>query len=259
MEDNSPAPRRGGVFGSVLLCLVYWLILAPLRAPFQGAAGSVVDSVLMAAIGTAALLLFVKRFQKGKWTHVIHFRNFGVGLRAGSGLLLLTLLLALQLATGAKGAEITPQVLFATVFLCKFMTGFWEEMVFRAYLMEGYYSALSPEERTWKKRLYYALLSALIFGAVHMIGSGDPLFSMVFAGTLGFIFASAYLHSHNVLVCMLVHFVYDVFAHIPKYVTEWDEANWLLRWNAQIRLALMGVGVVMALVYIIKEPADKTK
>ena len=96
MEDNSPAPRRGGVFGSVLLCLVYWLILAPLRAPFQGAVGSVVDSVLMAAIGTAALLLFVKRFQKGKWTHV----------------------------------------------------------------------------------------------------------------------------------------VYDVFAHIPKYVTEWDEANWLLRWNA---------------------------
>ena len=125
--------------------------------------------------------------------------------------------------------------------------------------MEGYYSALTPEERTWKKRLYYALLSACIFGALHMIGNSTPLSILVFTGGFGFIMASAYLHSHNILACMLLHFSYDFFAHIPKYVTQWDEANWLARWDAPIRQTLLGIGVLIALVYIIKKPVDETK
>lgn len=256
MENNSSAPPKGGVFGSILLFLVYALIAIPLRFPFRGtAAFFVVDSILRAGIGTIALYLFVKRFRKGKWTNVIHFRNFGAGLCAGSGILLMTLSLMFKIAAGAKSVEITPQMLLAHVFLQQLTTGFWEEMVFRAYLMEGYYSAFSPDERTWKDRLYYAFLSAFIFGVIHVIEASEPLFAWVFTGAIGFIFASAYLHSHNILACMLLHFVYDIFVNLESYVTEWDAANQLAKWSSLIFLPLLGVGVVIAVVYIIKKPA----
>lgn len=259
MENKNPAPPKGGVFGSILLFLVYMLIAIPLRFPFQGAAFYFVDSILRAGMGTAALYLFIKCFQKGKWTHVIHFRNFKAGLCAGSGIVLMTLSLMFKIAAGTKSVEVTPQLFFARIILQQLTTGFWEEMVFRAYLMEGYYSGLSLEERTWKKRLYYAFLSAFIFGAVHLIGSSSPLFSLIFTGAFGFMMAAAYLHSHNILVCMLLHFIYDILANFESCVTEWDVANQLAGWSSLIFRPLLGVGVLIAVVYIIKEPASETK
>lgn len=218
-----------------------------------------VDGIVRIAFGAAALALFVKHFQKGKWTGVIHFRNFKAGLSAGLGSPLLILFLMLQLATGAKSVEISAQMIFAEIILYEIATGFWEEMVFRAYLMEGYYSGLSAEERTWKKRLCYSLLSALIFGAGHMIGGAESLITPVFAAGFGFICASAYLYSHNILVCMLLHFLHDVFAHLQKYVAEWDEANWLVLWYEPIFFTLFGVGLLIAVVYLIKEPVDERR
>ena len=188
---------------------------------------------------------------------MFHLRNFSAGLAVGIGILLLTLFLALQLATGARSVEISAQILFGEIIFQQITTSFFEEMVFRAYLMEGYYSGLSAEERTRGQRLYYSILSALIFGATHII-VGSP-FLFVFAVVAGFIFASVYLYSHNILACMLLHFVYDAFAHCPKYVNEWDEANWLVLWDDPIFIILLGVGFLIAVVYLIKEPVDERK
>lgn len=256
MEDGRPAPGRGGVFGGILISLAFLFATLIFRAPFRGMASLVVDGILRIAFGTATLLLFVKRFQKGKWTDVIHVRNFKAGLPAAIGIVLLTLFLALQIATGAKSMEIPSQIFFGEIFLQQITTGYFEEMLFRAYLMEGYYSGLSAEERTWKQRLYYSFLSALIFGAVHLSGAGSPI-TPVFAAVGGFIYASAYLYSHNILACMLLHFVYDAFAHCPKYVNEWDEANWLVLWADPIYMTLLGVGLLIAVVYLMKEPVDE--
>lgn len=255
MEDNRPAPSRGGVFGSIWIFLAYLFTTIFLRAPFRGAAAFVVDSILRIVFGTAALLLFVKRFQKGKWTNVIHFRNFKAGLSAASGIVLLMLFSILQIAAVVRSVEISAQMVFADIFLLQITTGFWEEMVFRAYLMEGYYSGLSAEERTWKQRLYYSVLSALIFGALHI--PGGSLFLLVFCMGFGFICASAYLYSHNILVCMLLHFVYDVFANLKRYAVEWDETSLLFLWNNPIFLILTGIGCLIAAAYLIKEPVDE--
>ena len=257
MEDRRPTPARGGVFGSLLIYLVYGFTSFIVRAPFREAAASIfVDGILRIVFGTAALLLFVKRFQKGKWTNVIHFGNFKAGLFAGVGCLLFTLFLILQMATGARSLEIPPQLLFAEILFHSLATGFIEEMVFRAYLMEGYYSGLSEEEWTWKNRLYYSVLSALIFGAGHMIGTSSPI-TPVFATAFGFALASAYLYSHNILVCMLLHFLQSVFAHCRKYAAEWEESNRLVLWDRPIILALCGAAILIGMVYVMKEPVDE--
>lgn len=257
MEDNRPAPRRGGVFDCILIFLAYLFGTFVLRMAFRGAALLVIDCVLRIVIGTAALLLFIKRFQKGKWTNVIHFRNFKAGLSAASGIVLLMLFAILQIAAVARSVEISAQMVFADIFLLQITTGYWEEMVFRAYLMEGYYSGLSAEERTWKQRLYYSVLSALIFGALHM--PGGSLFLVVFCMGFGFICASAYLYSHNILVCMLLHFVYDIFANLKGYAVEWDETSLLFLWNNPIFLILTGAGCFIAVIYLRKEPVDERK
>lgn len=258
MEDSRPAPSRGGVFDSILIDVAFTFALFVFRAPFHDAAFYFADGILRIAFGTVALFLFVKRFQKGKWTNVIHLRNFSAGLAAGIGILLLTLFFALVLATGARSVEISAQILFGEIIFQQITTGFFEEMLFRTYLMEGYYSGLSAEERTRGQRLYYSILSALIFGAVHLSGAGSPI-TPVFAAVGGFIYASAYLYSHNILACMLLHFVYDAFAHCPKYVNEWDEANWLVLWADPIFIILLGVGLLIAVIYLIKEPVDERK
>lgn len=257
MEDNRPAPGRGGVFDSILIDVAFTFAVFALAAPVHGLAFYFVDGILRIAFGTATLFLFVKRFQKEKWTNVIHFRNFKAGLSAAAGIVLLMLFLVLLIATGARSIEIPAQIIFGEIFLQQITTGFFEEMLFRAYLMEGYYSGLSAEERTWGQRLYYSFLSALIFGAVHI--NGGSLFLVVFSMGFGFICASAYLYSHNILVCMLLHFVYDVFAHCPKYVAEWDETNLLFLWYDPIFLILTGVGCLIAVVYLIKEPVDERR
>lgn len=257
MEDSRPELRRGGVFDSILIFLAYLFTTIFLRAPFRGVTSLVVDCILRIVFGTAALLLFVKRFQKGKWSNVIHFRNFKAGLPAATGILLLTLFTILQIAAGAKSVEISAQIIFADIFLLQITTGYWEEMVFRAYLMEGYYSGLSAEERTWKQRLYYSVVSALIFGALHI--PGGSLLLVVFCMGFGFICASVYLYSHNILVCMLLHFVYDVFANLRGYAVEWDETSLLFLWNDPIFLILTGVGCLIAVVYLIKEPVDEKR
>lgn len=258
MENNKPAPARGGVFDCILINLAFTFAVFVFKAPFHGAAIYFADGILRIVFGTVTLFLFVRRFQKGKWINVIHFRNFKAGLSASAGIILLILFYVLQLATGAKSMEIPAQMIFGEIIFQQVTTGFFEEMLFRAYLMEGYYSGLSAEERTWGQRLYYSTLSALIFGAVHISGAGSPI-TPIFAAAFGFICASAYLYSHNILVCMLLHFVYDVFAHCPKYVAEWDEANPLVLWNWPIFFTLLGVGCLIAAIYLIKEPVDERK
>ena len=255
MEDSKSAPGRGGVFDSILIDVAFTFAVFALAAPVHGLAFYFVDGILRIAFGTATLFLFVKRFQKGKWTNVIHFRNFKAGLPAATGIVLLILFYVLLFATGAKSMEIPAQIIFGEIILQQITTGYFEEMLFRAYLMEGYYSGLSAEERTWGQRLYYSILSAFIFGAVH-INKGS-LFLVVFCMVFGFICASAYLYSHNILVCMLLHFVYDVFAHCPKYVAEWNEANPLVLWADPIFIILLGVGCFIAVVYLRKEPVDE--
>ena len=57
-----------------------------------------------------------------------------------------------------------------------------------------------------------------------------------------------YLYSHNLLSCMLLHFIYDVSAHLVS-----SDSVWYCLTTA----ALIAFAFVIAFLYVIKEPIDE--
>ena len=106
------------------------------------------------------------------------------------------------------------QLLFAELVCQQVTTGFFEVSADRALLMEGYYQ---HGERSGKRRLLYSLISAVMFGAMHLLAGFT---TAAFAALFGFAMAAVYLHSHNILVPMLLHFLQDLIAHTMGYETE---------------------------------------
>ncbi|MCI8410557.1 MAG: CPBP family intramembrane metalloprotease [Lachnospiraceae bacterium] len=117
---------------------------------------------------------------------------------------------------------------FSCLFLQQITTGFWEELTFRAFLIEGYWKR---KNQNWNWRLFYATLSFIIFGMIHAIeytdNIGDAIDVFISTGVMGFTFAAIYLYSHNILVPMLLHFVYDIFANMQSFIKEWNIDNTL--------------------------------
>ena len=253
-RTDSLSPPRSGVPYCIIFFLLFWWMSAIFLQHASGTSFLVRDCALRALFGAAELYLFVKDFKKGSWSNVLHFRHFKEGMLPGAGLFLVMLFELLVLAaalvggTFNVGAGITAQYLFLDQFLKPVTTGFWEEMTFRGFLLEGYFSS---ENRTWKTRLGYAVLSFVLFGLPHaMEYSSVPLalFRFLITGATGFVFAAMYLYSHNLLCCMLLHFIYGVFAAAVSVNSVWYVLTLVI---------LIALAFLIATVFIFKEPVNE--
>lgn len=210
-----------------LLVIVFYIaftMLSTLASPFFSETHwFIVNSVLRAGFGTAALLAFMRTFGKSRLTDVINAKNIKPALFASAGIILFTVYMVVYVLGSARSFVSAEFGLwFSCLFLQQITTGFFEEMVFRGLLLEGYFT---HGKRSWVRRLCYALLSLAVFGLVHTVDAtsiGYAVNRFMLTGALGFAFAAIYLHSHNILVPMLLHFVYDVFASAARFVGEWN-------------------------------------
>ena len=179
-----------------------------------------IDSLVRIGFGVLSVWLLVKYFDKGSWRNVIHVKNLDAALLAGGGMILLILMETIILFTKTPASywqelrSVPWQLLFAELVCQQVTTGFFEEAADRALLLEGYYQ---HGERTGKRRLAYGLLSAVLFGAMHLLAGPT---TAAFAVLFGFAMAAIYLHSHNILVPMLLHFLQDLVAHTMGHETE---------------------------------------
>lgn len=224
-----------------------------LQPYFSGTQWCFINSIMRLLLGIFELWIFIKIYSKKKWTNVINLRYFKEGLAAGAGIVILIVFFIVYFAVGVKVfIRTTFPVVFSDLFLLQITTGFYEELTFRAFPIEGYFFR---ENKTWITRLAYASFCFVIFGLLHIIGCDTLLhavYRFMITGAVGFIFASVYLHSHNILVPMILHFVYDIFANGIKFVAEWNESAFLTVMKNYIFYALMAISFIIALIYLIR-------
>lgn len=251
------AKREIGIFLCVMFYILFLFIARTVKNYYNldGAGWYVFSSIQRLLFGLIVLFVFVKIFKKEKWTNVINFQNFKKGLVAGSSVFLMILLYIAYFAVGAKSfINTTVPIVISCLFLQQITTGFWEELIFRAFVVEGYFSS---EKKTWKNRLIYALISFIIFGLVHAVECDSfsfALYRFITTGIWGFIFASIYLYSHNILVPMLLHFIYDIFANGVSFVDEWNKSQLFILLDNYGYFFVLGLMFIISIIYVVKKP-----
>lgn len=250
--------KESGIIFCVIFSIIFKMIAQNLTPYFDGALWYIVSSIQRLLFGIIELLIFIKVYKKS-WTDVIHFRNFKNGLIASSVMFLIILFdIVTYLVIGAKSwLNTTVPIVFSCLFFQQITTGFWEELNFRAYVIEGYYTS---KYKTKKTRFIYAFLSFAIFGILHAIecdSLSSALYSFITTGIWGFAFASIYLYSHNILVVMFMHFITNIFSNATNFVAEWDVSTAFIILNDYIYFVLLGAMFLTAVIFLCKEPKEQ--
>lgn len=244
----------------IILCILFYIcfmaITYAVKPYLDGADWYFFSSLQRLLFGLVELAIFIKIFHKEKWTDVINFRHFKDGIRVGSGVILYTILLTIVTAIGIGSlVNTTFAILFSCLICQQITTGFWEELTFRAFVLEGYFN---KTKKSWWCRLAYASMSFIFFGLVHAIecdNFGDAIDVFIMTGTLGFVFAAIYLYSHNILVPMLLHFIYDIPANFQQFIDVWNEESQLFHvLNNYVLTAVFLLLPIAALAFVIKKP-----
>ena len=242
-----------GIVYSIVLISLFILIDNILSSYFDGAQWYIVTCIERFIFGIMALFIFIGLYSKGKWTNVINFNNFKNGLVAGSGLLLFIVFYIIYLIIGINGfINTTLRIVFSCLFFVQISTAFMEEIICRAFLLEGYFN---KNNDTWKIRLIYALLSFAFFGLAHAISCDNLSFAIerfFMTGIMGFVYATIYLCSHNILVPILFHFIYDIFANTTIFVSEWSESKLFITLDNYFYLTFTCIMFIVSFIFLIK-------
>jgi membrane protease YdiL (CAAX protease family) len=206
------------IFGIVLAFIfsgLFIVITIPLRNIITSSTlWRLISSIQRILFGIGELILYIKLFDKGHLRNVINFNNYKKALLAGIPLLLLTLFFTFYIIFGCEGFSKLNFWFIAFLILQQLATGFWEELTFRGYFMQGIIDKYGD-------KLVYRLLTCLIIGcifgllhAVESISWYDALNRFVKTGIMGVSFASIFLYSKNLLIPMILHAIYDIPANI---------------------------------------------
>ena len=261
--DNENKIVQGGK--GVILCLLFYISFYAIARGIQKlllleeAEWFIFSAAQRLAFGIFEMWLFVRIYNRNSWRDVLNTRGMKSAFAAGWAILLTIAAKSVTIVLGAGGYRKTaPLIVISHLFLQQITTGLWEELTFRGFVCEGY---RMNGEHTRKKRIIYAFISFAVFGMIHAVdvlaAGGDMGYAasrFLETGVIGLAFAAIYLHSGNLLVPVLLHFVYDIPANIPRYVTEWKE-NVFLSFMYDWALPAMNVLIaIAAVVYLLKEP-----
>jgi len=210
-----------GIWLAILFYILFSMVTSIYRYRVDGTVWFLVNSLQRLLFGLIELMLFMKCFQKKDWKEVLNFKGYKKGLLAGSGIILFIIYFVILYITGVSGiVGLTFPLAFSQLFCQQITTGFFEEITYRGFILEGYFY---HEKQKVSTRLIYTLVSFLLFGSGHLMNCtswSDGVFRMVTTGIIGMSFTAIYLYSHNLLIAMILHFIFDIPANLIIY------ANW---------------------------------
>ena len=183
--------------------------------------GVVTDSFIRIMFGISALILMKKNYQD-------RFREqFTVKIPKSTWLFSIPFFvyLGLQFLYLPIAESLTIAYISAFVLSCaqQLATGFFEETASKGLVMSG---MLLKWKRTVRGRICIVFISGMLFGTLHILNvlfNGDIvacLWQSLYSSAFGVFLASIYLHSNNIVLCMMFHAIWDIFVRIPGNFCE---------------------------------------
>jgi membrane protease YdiL (CAAX protease family) len=240
-----------GIALGIIFEVIFLLIAVPLRGIITNTiVWKLINSFQRILFGVAELIIFIKLFDKGHIRNVINFHNFKKALFAGIPLILYTLYIILYIVFGYEGFSGLNFWLVVCLILQQLATGFWEELTFRGYFMQGFIDK-------YEDKLSYNALSCLFvginFGLLHAVESTSwhlALYRFITTGILGIAFASIFLYSKNLLAPMILHAIYDIPANILSYADNYKKNPFSTFLNSNFN-AMYGIILLIAIIFIV--------
>ncbi|MBP3271036.1 MAG: CPBP family intramembrane metalloprotease [Ruminococcus sp.] len=227
--------RLSGLTAAVLTGIAFFGISLVVVRFMNGTPWFLFSSAMRLIFGCLVLFL-VKKLYGRSAKDVLSFRNKKESFIAAFGFLLYFVYFVAAFFIGAEAIKWPSADLFISrVILQQLTTGFFEEMLHRVLVCEG--CRYTKGGFWWK--LAYALINAVLFGTVHIL-TGWSTDVFLHTGMIGFAFAVIYLQSGNILLPMILHFVYDIFANMSGYVV-WRDTDFCnaLYWGLDIAYVVM--------------------
>ncbi len=203
--------------------------------------------------GIAAAVIFSLLFGKERLRETLGTKGIGKGLLSAVPLMLFSAMCLAVFFIGLK--RFTADNIWGfvgDVFLITLMTSFFEEMVFRGLMIEGYFHIRHQNRITG---IAFALFSAVIFVVCHTSYYGSPS-DLLNLFALGFSLAVVFMCSRNILLCTMLHYLYDIAVCLIKY-GENENSSLRLWIYLSLDLIYLLMAVVAIIIILCKKP-DKT-
>ena len=239
--------RLCGIAAGLIVEIVFVSISLIVALNFlKGTPWYIFSSALRLVFGLAVLYLLKKLYGKDA-KEVFGFHHPKAAFAASAGFLLFFVYTAASFCVGAKAVTgLTAGLLISRVILQQLTTGFFEEILNRELMCEGYRYTKGGTA----VKLGFAAFSAVIFGLIHILTSWD-LERFIQTGIIGFAFAVVYLQTGNILLPMILHFVYDIIINIGSY-TEWKDTE-IFSAMLSFRTAAYAVMFVISLMVLFRK------
>ena len=202
----------------------------------EGVTWFLISSFLRLVFGIAILFTASKLYGR-KPSDILSFKGSGKALVYGAGLTLFFLYVVIQVIAGfGVIVGLTTGIFISRVILQQVTTGFFEEINYRFLMLEG----LKHTKNNIWLRLAYIFATSVLFGLSHCIPSWDT-YKFLMTSAMGIGFAVMLVLSDNIVIPMLIHFLYDFAVHISSFI----------EWNLNPVFVFMGTAFEVALIIMV--------
>ena len=243
--------RYIGIFLALILGVLFVGISLIVLNYLSGTPWYLFSSILRLLFG-AGILFIVNKVYGKTVKQVLGFHNNKVALVSGIGFIVYFLYYVFVFAAGYEAIVNLPiGILITKIILQQITTGFYEELNYRLLILEGY----SYGKRTIGRKIGYAFVSFVIFGLLHVVTGWDT-YAFLQTGIIGFAFAVIYLNSGNIIIPMLLHFIYDIFANLAGGYIEWNNSSLFISVNSIFEIVLV-VMFILSFALLFKKEIER--
>lgn len=240
--------RWTGIILSVVITAVFTGISLAVLNFLSGVPWFIFSGVLRIISGIVILILMKKIYGRSP-EELFVFSGAGAALISGTGFFLYFAYYLIVFAAGSESfSGLSAGIVFSRIFFQQITTGFYEELNYRVLVLEGYDHA----KKNVGMKILYALISFVLFGALHVVTGWDT-YTFLRTGVIGFAFAVIYLNSGNIIIPMILHFVYDIFPNLARYI-KWNDSALYVGMSSFFKAMLLIMFIVSFVLLVRKEP-----